>query len=798
MKTHKQLRRLVTVVLSMGLPFLPFTAPLVFSQAGPARDNSGPLRLPSSLYQEQAGLLAITPKTINPLTGQHEGTPLRVSEVKDFGTTAIGATDVVKQFEETSYYLKDVDFVSDDIGWAVGHPHWNQTEKRYKGTVIKTVDGGATWTAQEAGFAESFRTLSCVDADNCWVAGENGTILHTDNGGSNWVKQSVETTDEIRDVTFVDTNYGWAVSNEPVLWDYFGDAIAWEPTIWHTNNGGQIWGEQNLPENAGLLHGLKFIDGDNGWAVGIKCTICSESSSESVGVVYHTSNGGATWTEQWTPDLDLVFTAVEFVDASNGWVTGFKGSSSVDENPVYHTSDGGATWERQSGGDTPGSSIYEPLWDIGFLDQNRGYIVGINHGSGHAMIYRTLDGGTSWEWILPANHEGRDGLYGIAMKNNKVLAVGDHDYVVISDDPWGATPGLGEESLCSGMFINVHYKFESVFFTDENRGWAVGARSYVTPTLRGQIIFHTNDGGTTWQKQYEASPKEVYSSQFRLDSVFFIDAQNGWAVGHSETYSENYTWEHRNAILHTTDGGETWQDQGQELYDLWDLEFVSVQFLDSQNGWALAAGKTPSQNIHLAQTTDAGTHWQWVDTGIEGYIGGALGDTWGEVHFADTLHGWAVGGSGVVHTEDGGLTWSEQIFPDSQQGILATDFINNQEGWAVGRWGFGSSGMIHHTTDGGANWSHPDMDIAGNLQDVQFFSSGTGWVVGEWGLVMYTSNGGNRWHQLPSGTLFSLRGLSFIGRTHGWMAGDAGTILRYQSDQLPVEAELFLPLVIVS
>jgi hypothetical protein len=30
------------------------------------------------------------------------------------------------------------------------------------------------------------------------------------------------------------------------------------------------------------------------------------------------------------------------------------------------------------------------------------------------------------------------------------------------------------------------------------------------------------------------------------------------------------------------------------------------------------------------------------------------------------------------------------------------------------------------------------------------------------------------------------------------MAGDAGTILRYQSDQLPVEAELFLPLVIVS
>ena len=63
---------------------------------------------------------------------------------------------------------------------------------------------------------------------------------------------------------------------------------------------------------------------------------------------------------------------------------------------------------------------------------------------------------------------------------------------------------------------------------------------------------------------------------------------------------------------------------------------------------------------------------------------------------------------------------------------------------------------------------------------------------------MYTSNGGNRWHQLPSGTLFSLRSLSFIGRTHGWMAGDAGTILQYQSDQLPVEAELFLPLVIVS
>ena len=66
----------------------------------------------------------------------------------------------------------------------------------------------------------------------------------------------------------------------------------------------------------------------------------------------------------------------------------------------------------------------------------------------------------------------------------------------------------------------------SVYFTDEQTGWAAGG---------GGTIVKTTDGGNTW------APQNSGTTQF-IEDVFFIDNQNGWAVGGLST------------LLHTADG----------------------------------------------------------------------------------------------------------------------------------------------------------------------------------------------------------------------------------------------------
>lgn len=55
-------------------------------------------------------------------------------------------------------------------------------------------------------------------------------------------------------------------------------------------------------------------------------------------------------------------------------------------------------------------------------------------------------------------------------------------------------------------------------------------------------ILHTVDGGITWNEQKSNTIE-------RFSKVFFVDANNGWVTGYSGT------------ILHTTDGGNLWKPQ---------------------------------------------------------------------------------------------------------------------------------------------------------------------------------------------------------------------------------------------
>ncbi|PTU32717.1 hypothetical protein CJD38_00910 [Stenotrophobium rhamnosiphilum] len=101
---------------------------------------------------------------------------------------------------------------------------------------------------------------------------------------------------------------------------------------------------------------------------------------------------------------------------------------------------------------------------------------------------------------------------------------------------------------------------------------------------RGQILVSNN--GRNWAQV----PTPVRSP---LTAVTFVDDKNGWAVGHDAT------------ILHTADGGKSWELQNFNA----ELEkpYLSVRFLDANTGFAIGAYGMASK------TSDGGKTWTDLD-----------------------------------------------------------------------------------------------------------------------------------------------------------------------------------------
>jgi photosystem II stability/assembly factor-like uncharacterized protein len=103
--------------------------------------------------------------------------------------------------------LYGVYMVDDATGWAVGTG----------GTILKTTDAGASWTAQPAGTSATLYGVHFVDAQRGWVVGSGGTILATRDGGTTWQRQQAGTSADLRSVWFTSAEEGWIVGHGGVI-----------------------------------------------------------------------------------------------------------------------------------------------------------------------------------------------------------------------------------------------------------------------------------------------------------------------------------------------------------------------------------------------------------------------------------------------------------------------------------------------------------------------------------------------------------------------------------------------------
>ncbi|MDX1493905.1 MAG: hypothetical protein R3253_07605, partial [Longimicrobiales bacterium] len=241
--------------------------------------------------------------------------------------------------------------------------------------------------------------------------------------------------------------------------------------------------------------------------------------------VYKSTDGGKTWQHMGLEetkhigrmiihprDPDIVYVAA----VGDLW-------SANPERGVYRTTDAGETWERILYIDDDTGAIdlvmdpADPKTLFAAMYQRRRTGFGFNGGGPGSGIYRTVDGGESWEELtegLPEGDKGRIGL-DVFRKNGNLV------YALVEADARSAGRGFGGGG-------------------GDDSG-----------------LYRSTDRGDTWEKISDTNPRPMYYSQVRIDPT---DADRIYVLGSS--------------LMVSDDGGETFRSDGADQihvdhHDLW-------------------------------------------------------------------------------------------------------------------------------------------------------------------------------------------------------------------------------------
>ncbi len=302
----------------------------------------------------------------------------------------------------------------------------------------------------------------------------------------------------------------------------------------------------------------------------------------------------AQWFDQ-NSGTDDDFLCVFFTDTLNGWIGSTVGL-------IYKTTDGGESWNSY----TTNSNM--DIVSIQFINQDTGWCASSSYyGNGRGEIYRTTNGGISWVEVF-------DG-----------------------------SPIL-----------------RSISFVSEEIGWAVG--------YSGEVL-NTSDGGDSWILQY------TFENPTKPMKVLFLDENIGFVVGRDGIQ-----------VWKTTNRGYFWNDT--VFYPVGAT--LDISFSNDQKGIVVANAYRP------LLTENTGETWETFEVG-------GLGKFYGVEYRYPNI--WLLDGifRRIINSSDDGANWFPQKF---LEGIRLSDicFVNDTVGWVVG-----FNGTILKTVNGG-------IPVVGNPQ----------------------------------------------------------------------------------
>lgn len=170
----------------------------------------------------------------------------------------------------------------------------------------------------------------------------------------------------------------------------------------------------------------------------------------------------------------------------------------------------------------------------------------------------------------------------------------------------------------------------------------------------------------------------------------------------------------------------------------------------------------------IKRSTDGGTTWQQVQSPVSTDLV--------QVRFRDPMNGWIVGHDSVLlHTTDGGLTWSVQLDGRTVLARLKAFYGERAE-----RGIEGAADMLQEVEFAMNTSATPDV-LAAPFLDVMFNDDKVGYVIGAFGMILRSTDDGATWdpwiEQTDNTRRMHLYGLDERDGVF-YIAGEQGLLMR--------------------
>ena len=322
--------------------------------------------------------------------------------------------------------------------------------------------GPASWHRQSVPSTASCRSVSAVSALVAWAGCSSGRVFRTVDGGATWTADTVPGAARLdfRGIRAFDANTAVITSAGP--------AEQGQARIFRTIDGGRHWSLTWSDTTKGIfLDGVAFWDSRHGFTF-----------SDPVNgrfVILTTLDGGVTWRPVAPENIPPVLpreaafaasnTQLAVQGTSNAWIATGGGA----EARVFRSTDRGRSWRVSSTGVAAGASA--GLFGIAFSDARHGLAVGGDYTIARGptdYALRTDDGGATWTSAGAQRPDGvTQGLALIPASSPPVfVAVGAHGTAFTRD--FGATWIFGDTITSWG-----------VGFAAPGAGWVAGPRGRV-------------------------------------------------------------------------------------------------------------------------------------------------------------------------------------------------------------------------------------------------------------------------------------------------------------------------------
>jgi photosystem II stability/assembly factor-like uncharacterized protein len=328
---------------------------------------------------------------------------------------------------------------------------------------ILSITISAQWYEISSNLPSDWATNS-IDAVDSMIAigplqGYN-SIFKTEDGGQSWNELYRPSYCEV--ISMVDKDKIWFTNFEVA-------------EIWATKDGGSTWELQFFdPKLTQFMNYIEMFDSLNGVAMG------DAPATDKPALFLRTTDGGENWISMNDDELigllsGDVWRRVDFVNINVGYFY------SLGETPqkLYKTTNGGLDWAILS------DSMF--CRTIKFYDENLGIVYGAKQTDSLCVpqMYRTKDGGQSWQYI-------NTNFIGICMDIEFIPSNPSDVWLIIGNRAFFSrdTGSVWTEELYIPE-LHPDYGFRDIVFTDQNIGWLLGR----TPQLITNYFYRTTNGG---------------------------------------------------------------------------------------------------------------------------------------------------------------------------------------------------------------------------------------------------------------------------------------------------------------